>query len=242
MENIKNEGTSFKTLLKSFKWYEICFYLLGVTAVTILAILFKSSALTIILSLFGISYVFLVSKKFKYAILVCIVYTSLYVVQSALYKNWGEFILNLGIVIPLLLASVVSWFKQNDKDSLVVKGKQVSWKEFLIVLIISVILSIAFYFILKCFNTPNLIVATFSVAVTILGNYLLMRQCPYMFYIYILNCIVVILIWLLPVINGVGNSAETLPMIVTLSFYLIFNIIGLFNWNKKEKSVDNDKL
>ena len=56
-----------------------------------------------------------------------------------------------------------------------------------------------------------------------------------MFFVYILNNIVVILIWLLPVVMGVGNSAETLPMIVTLSFYLIFNIVGAINWNRKEK-------
>lgn len=233
-ENCK-KNSNFINMIKSYKWYEFCFYAFGILAVVLLAIFFKSSALTIILSIFGITYVFLVSKKFKFAIIFGIIYTTLYVVQSVLYKNWGEFILNLCVVLPMLIASLVSWLIQNDKKSLVVKSKKISLKEVVIVSVVSVVLSVAFYFVLRYFNTPNLIVATLSLFFTVLGNYLLMRQSPFMFFVYILNNIVVILIWLLPVVMGVGNSAETLPMIVTLSFYLIFNIVGAINWNRKEK-------
>ena len=232
----KDNGLKIKlqSIFSSYKWYEILFYFIGVFAIILVSIFCKSSILTIFLSILGLTYVFLVSKKFKFAIIFGVVYTTLYVVQSAFYKNWGEFIINLCVVLPILIVSMISWFLKNDKRSLKVQSKKISFKEILILLLVSAVVSVGFYFVLQYFNTPNLIVATLSLFITILGNYLLMRQSPLMFYAYILNNIVVILIWLLPVLQGEKNAIETLPMLIVFSFYLIFNILGAINWHKKE--------
>ena len=125
----KDNGLKIKlqSIFSSYKWYEILFYFIGVFTIILVSIFCKSSILTIFLSILGLTYVFLVSKKFKFAIIFGVVYTTLYVVQSAFYKNWGEFIINLCVVLPILIVSMISWFLKNDKRSLKVQSKKISF-------------------------------------------------------------------------------------------------------------------
>lgn len=236
----KNFNNQLLFILKRFKWYEWLYLIAGVISITTLSIIYKSSALTIILSLFGIFYVTFLAKQIKFSVIFGLVQTILYIIQSALYNNWGEFAINILVVFPLLLSTLITWLSKKEKG-VVVTTHEISWKEWLILILIDLVISIAFYFILDYFETPYLIFATISVFFTSMANYLLLRKSFYMFFVFIATNATMILIWLMPIIEGVEKNFETIPMLVLLCFYTISNILGIVNWRKRKVS-DKDAL
>lgn len=223
---------------KSFKWYELTTFIVSLIVVVVLSICFRSSWLTIILSISGIIYVFLLAKRYKISMVFGIIQSVLYIIQSALYKNWGEFAINIIIVFPLILISLISWEKQNSNVQ--VESKSMSKKEILIAIIIDLLISIMFYFILRKFNTNYLIFATLSVFSTTLANYLMLRKSVFMFLMFTVTNILMLLIWLMPIFEGISANFETIPMLAQLIVYALLNLFGIINWKKNKTSVQNN--
>ena len=76
----------------NFSWFDWLIMAFAVISIFVSSILLKSSALTIICSLMGVIYVILWSKRYKIALIFCLIYVSLYIWQSVNYQNWGEVI------------------------------------------------------------------------------------------------------------------------------------------------------
>ncbi len=228
-------------IAKKFKWYEVLYLTLGLIAVVALSIIAKSSAITILYSIFGVLYVGAIAKQLKIGLIFGLLQTTLYIVQSALYNNWGEFILNIAIVLPLIVLSIVGWFRKSS--GVTVTSKKLSRNEWIILTIINLAVSIAFYFVLAEFDTPNLLLASISAFFTILAHYLMVRKSPFMFVGFIGVNITTFLIWLLPIIEVQALNFETVPMLATIVVYLISNIFGAINWfkdaSKKQKEQES---
>ena len=137
-------------IAKKFKWYEVLYLTLGLIAVVALSIIAKSSAITISYSIFGVLYVGAIAKQLKIGLIFGLLQATLYIVQSALYNNWGEFILNIAIVLPLIVLSIVGWFRKSS--GVTVTSKKLSRNEWIILTIINLAVSIAFYFVLALFD------------------------------------------------------------------------------------------
>lgn len=223
----------FNIFLSKFNWFEITYISLGMVAIIVLSILAKSSALTICFSITATLYVALLAKRFKFAIVLGIIQSILYIIQSALYKNWGELILTSVIVLPILIATYVLWNKESDKNELQVRRKKMSLKVWCVSILICLILGVGFYFLLKYLETPNLIIATISVSLNILAHWLMLNKNPAMFMLFLICNVFMLLIWLLPIVNGESANLETIPMLVVISLYLISNSLGIYNWFKK---------
>lgn len=228
-------------IAKKFKWYEVLYLTLGLIAVVALSIIAKSSAITISYSIFGVLYVGAIAKQLKMGLIFGLLQTTLYIVQSALYNNWGEFILNIAIVLPLIVLSIVGWFRKSS--GVTVTSKKLSRNEWIIFTIINLAVSIAFYFVLALFDTPNLLLASISAFFTILAHYLMVRKSTFMFVGFIGVNITTFLIWLLPIIEVQALNFETVPMLATIVVYLISNIFGAINWfkdaSKKQKEQES---
>ncbi len=244
----ENFSKAIKEIFLSFKWYEYLYFSLGLVAVVVLSLLAKSSAITIAYSIFGILYVACLARKLKIGLIFGAIKTLLYIAQSALYHNWGEFVLNIVVVLPLILLSIIGWFRKSL--GVTVTSKKLSRNEWIILLIVNLALSVAFYFILAEFDTPNLLVASISIFFTISSHYLMVRKSPFMFIGFICVNIATFLIWLLPIIEGQALNFETAPMLATMLVYAISNIFGTVNWFKgalkqqKEGKIDEkvDKI
>lgn len=244
----ENFSKVIKEIFLSFKWYEYLYFSLGLVAVVVLSLLAKSSAITITYSIFGILYVACLARKLKIGLIFGAIKTPLYIAQSALYHNWGEFVLNIAVVLPLILLSIIGWFRKSS--GVTVTSKKLSRNEWIILLIVNLALSVAFYFILAEFDTPNLLVASISIFFTISSHYLMVRKSPFMFIGFICVNITTFLIWLLPIIEAQTFNFETAPMLATILVYAISNIFGTVNWFKgalkqqKERKIDEkvDKI
>lgn len=232
---------NFKNKIKDLtilNWIEIIFFSICLLSIITISIVVKSSLLTIFFSIFAILYVAFLSYGLKITIIFGIIQCILYVIESFLNRNYGEAILNVGVVLPLLVFSCFSWIKGNDKQQQIKKNK-ISIKELLILLFCSLTIAVAFYFILKAFNTPQLILASLSVFFTIVGNYLLMRKSILMFFAFAILNLIALLIWLLPIIDGEGQSLANVPIVIVFIGFTGSNIFGLINW---KKSVNNESV
>ena len=232
---------NIKRFFSHFTWYEIVFSLISIFTVLGLSIYAKSSALTILYSFFAVLYVLLLMKKFKISIIFGIIQSVLYIIQSGLYNNWGEFIINIAVILPILILTLINWEKDKNIEEITVKSRKVSLKSWIIILILSLCVGIVFFFVLRYFNTPYLILASLSGFFATFANCIMLKKSPFMFVFYSFANIISFLIWLLPIINGVETNFETIPMAATLCVFALSNVFGLINWFKRDKSTDDKK-
>ena len=91
--------------------------------------------------------------------------------------------------------------------------------------------TVAFYFILKAFDTANLLISTFSITTSFGAAYLTMRRSPYYALWYAANDIVLIVLWTLAAIEDISYVS----VIICFVAFLINDIYGFINWRKMEK-------
>jgi len=225
---------------KRFTIFDYCLLLIGLCATITVSIIFKGNIFAIFTSVLGITGVFFTAKGYIIgaflAILQCLFY-SVIAFKNAFY---GEVIIYLAFLIPLNIVIIFQWLKNRSKqDKMVVKINKISFKEIALIFFGSVIIFVAGYFILKAFNTANLILSTISVTVGIVGNYLNLRRDKRSFYVFITNNSVVIVMWLVYAIQS--NDFSVLPLIICCCTNIVSNIYGIINWTKlyKKQNLEN---
>lgn len=232
---------NIKRFFSHFTWYEIVFSLISIFTVLGLSIYAKSSALTNLYSFFAVLYVLLLMKKFKISIVFGIIQVTLYIIQSGLYNNWGEFIINIVVILPILILTLINWGKDKNNGNITVKSQKVSLKSWIIILVLALCIGISFFFVLRYFNTPYLILASLSGFFATMANCIMLKKSPLMFIFFTIANIISFLIWVLPIVNGVSENFETIPMLATLCVFELSNILGLVNWLKKDRVENDDK-
>ena len=96
--------------------------------------------------------------------------------------------------------------------------------------VLTLFMTVAFYFILKYFKTPNLLVSTLSVLTSFTASFLLFFRNSYYALAYAANDIVLIVLWVLATITDISY----LPMILCFTMFLINDLYGFFSWKKRE--------
>ncbi len=83
------------------------------------------------------------------------------------------------------------------------------------------------YFLLKAFNTNALIISTISVVASLFAIYLQIRRSRFSFSFYIINDIVLMLLWGVAVLQG---NIFLLPMVLNPIINLLSDGYGFYNW------------
>ena len=87
----------------------------------------------------------------------------------------------------------------------------------------------AFYFILRALDTDNLIVSTISLTTGITAAYLMLRRCEFFSILFILNDIVLIVLWAMKLASA---GTEVLPSVIAFSMFLINDAYCFISWQK----------
>lgn len=135
-------------------------------------------------------------------------------------------------MLPMSIGGIVSWLSHKSDKTDTVEINKISLKEYIYIGITSILAFISLYHILKLFDTSQLFVSTFSMIVSLLSIYLLVRRSKYCFVFYLLNDIILIILWGIPLISG---NLLLIPMIIDPFVLLISDSYGIFNWNDMEK-------
>ncbi len=226
-----------KKLSNYFTKFEICLWTASVSLIILsFCILDKENYLTLIASIIGATFLIFNAKGNPIGQFLTIVFSILYGIISYSFSYYGEMITYLGMTMPMALFALISWLKNPyQKGKAEVKVNRLSKKEILFMLVLTLIVTFVFYFILEYFNTANIIPSTISVTTSFLAVYLTLRRSPYFALAYAMNDLVLIILWVL----ATKTQISYLSVVICFAVFFVNDMYGFINWKKIEKRQNN---
>lgn len=191
-----------------------------------------SGYLTLVASLIGVTSLIFNAKGNPFGQFLMIVFSLLYGVISFSYSYYGEMITYLGMTAPMALFALISWLCHPYKGRRSqVTVKRLSGKEISFMLVLTVLVTVLFYFVLAYFHTENLPLNTLSVTTSFLAVYMTFRRSPYFALAYAANDVVLILLWIL----AAGENTAYVSVVVCFAAFLLNDLYCFYNWLRMEK-------
>ncbi|MGN0487761.1 MAG: nicotinamide riboside transporter PnuC [Ruminococcus sp.] len=192
----------------------------------------RNNYITLTASLIGVTSLIFNAKGNPIGQLLMIIFSVLYGFISYRFSYFGEMVTYLGMTAPMAFVALISWLKNPYNGSKSeVKVNQISKKEHIFMWVLTVIMTVIFYFILTNFHTANIIPSTISVTTSFLAVYLTFRRSPYFAIGYGANDVVLIILWTLAALEDLSY----ISVIVCFIAFLVNDIYGFFSWRKMER-------
>ena len=223
-------------ILKDWSKFEKTLLFGNIIVVSTIGIIFKADLLTTACSIIGITTALLLAKGKNLGQLMGILITLLYSIKKKKNKYYGEVLIYVFLMLPMFVVGTFSWIKHQNKKTNSVEINNIKAKEWIIVSIIFIGVFIGIYYVLKAFNTNELIVSTASVLASLFAVYLQVRRSKYSFSFYIVNDIILFILWGTPVFKG---NYTLIPMLLNPVFNFINDLYGFYYWRKTEKIQKN---
>lgn len=186
----------------------------------------ESDWMTLVASLVGVTSLIFLAKGMLIGQVLVIIFSTFYGILSYLNAYYGEVLTYVGMTAPMAVVTLISWARHPYKDSGEVEVARVGWREVVGLLLLSVVVTVAFYYILRALGTANLWVSTVSVTTSFVAVGLTALRSPYYAVGYALNDVVLIVLWLL---------AKNIPMAFCFVMFLANDIYGFINWQRMKK-------
>lgn len=216
-----------------FTKFEKMLWLVSVLVITVAFILLdRTNWLTLIASLIGVTFLILNAKGNPLGQFLTIVFSILYGYISYSFSYYGEMVTYLGMTAPMALLALISWLRHPYKGNKAqVEVNSISRREVYLMLILTVAVTVAFYFILSYFNTANIYPSTLSVTTSFLAVYLTFRRSPYFALAYASNDFVLIILW------GMASLEDKsyISVLVCFVVFLVNDLYGFVNWKKMQR-------
>lgn len=192
----------------------------------------RGSYLNLIASLVGVTSLIYCAKGNPFGQVMIIIFSLLYSIISYSFRYYGELATYAGMTLPMAIIALVEWMRHPYKgNKSEVEVRKITVTDHFVMWTLAVVVTIVFYFILKFFNTANLIVSTFSVTTSFVAVYLTFRRSPYYAIAYAANDIVLIVLWLLASLEDV----KYVSVLACFAAFLVNDIYGFINWRRMEK-------
>ena len=207
----------------------------GCSATAMIAAFFvfdRVNYLNLAASLVGVTSLIFAAKANPIGQALMIVFSVLYGIISYGSAYYGEMITYLGMTMPMSVVSLISWLKNpyNGNKS-EVKLNKIHRGEVLLMCGLAVVVTAAFYFILKAFGTANLAFSTLSVTTSFIAVYLTFRRSPFFAGAYASNDIVLIILWIL----AARENSGYISVAVCFAAFLVNDLYGLISWRRIER-------
>ena len=224
-------------LLNYFTKFEIILWSFSILSIIISFFVFdRSNYLTLCASLIGVTSLIFCAKGNPVGQVLMIIFSIIYGIISYSFSYFGEMITYLGMTLPMCVFALVSWlknpYKDNKSEVAVAKLKK---KDIPLIIISALAVSIAFYFILKNFNTANLLPSTFSVTTSFIAAFLTYKRSPFFALAYATNDIVLIVLWIL----ATKEDISYISVIICFVVFLFNDLYGFSNWLRMQKRLQN---
>lgn len=189
----------------------------------------RESYLTLAASLIGVTSLIFNAKGNPIGQALMIVFSLLYGYISYTFAYYGEMLTYLGMTMPMAAFALVSWLKNPYKGNKAeVEVNSIGKVEQVLMWLLTVVVTVFFYFVLDCFNTANIIPSTVSVMTSFLAVYLTFRRCPAFALAYAANDIILILLWVFASVS----DARYISVVVCFAAFLFNDIYGYISWKK----------
>lgn len=128
--------------------------------------------------------------------------------------------------------ALISWLRNPyNGNKAEVKVNRLKFKEIMFMILLTVIVTFIFYYILSAFHTANLILSTISVTTSFLAVYLTFRRSAFYAIGYASNDIVLIILWILATVS----DWSYLSVVICFVMFLANDIYGFISWSKMQK-------
>lgn len=223
----------FKKLKGYFTPTEIAIWTSSVVLIVLSFLIFdRENYLTLIASLLGATSLMLCAKGNPIGQVIVIIFSTLYGYISYTYAYYGEVITYMCMTAPMAVLALISWLKNPYKGNhSEVKVNRISRREICFMLLLALIVTVAFYFILKAFGTANLLVSTLSITTSFAAVYLTYRRSPYFAVAYAINDVVLISLWLFATLD----DPSYVSVIICFITFLANDVYSFLNWRRMEK-------
>ena len=206
---------------------------LWITSVLLIVISFflfdRTNYMTLCASIIGVTSLIFNAKGNPFGQLLMVIFSLLYGIISFTFSYYGEMITYLGMTMPMAVFALISWIKNPyNGNKAEVKVNEISRKEMVLMWLGTLVVTLIFYYILKYFNTANIIPSTLSVTTSFVAVYLTFRRSPYFAVAYALNDIVLIVLWILASILEI----RYISVVVCFSAFFVNDIYGFISWRK----------
>jgi len=220
-------------MIKLKEYFSISDKLLWISSVTAIIVSFimfdKTNYLTLLASLIGVTSLIFNAKGNPFGQLLMVIFSLLYGIISFSFAYYGEMLTYLGMTMPMALFALISWLKNPyNGNRAEVKVNTITKRETVFMFILSIIITILFYYVLLYFNTANIIPSTLSVTTSFIAVYLTFRRNPYFALAYAANDIVLIYLWIYASIY----DARYISVVVCFLAFLFNDIYGYISWQK----------
>ncbi len=218
---------------KYFSKAEIILWSVSVLLITASFCVFdREKYLTLTASLIGVTSLIFNAKGNPFGQLLMVVFSLLYGIISYGFAYYGEMVTYLGMTLPMAVFALVSWLKNPYKGNRAqVKVNSISKKEILFMCWVALIITVIFYFILKRFNTANIIPSTISVTTSFVAAYLTFRRSPLFALAYASNDVVLIVMWIMASVYDI----RYVSVVVCFAAFFVNDIYGFISWQKMKR-------
>ena len=189
----------------------------------------RESYLTLAASLIGVTSLIYNAKGNPFGQLLMVVFSLLYGVISYTFRYFGEMITYLGMTMPMAAFALVSWLKNPyNGNKAEVAVNHLSRREWLFACVLTLEVTVLFYFILAAFDTANLLPSTLSVTTSFLAVYLTLRRSAAFAVAYAANDVILIILWLM----ASRTDFSYLSVAVCFIAFLANDLYGFISWRR----------
>lgn len=219
--------------LKSLNKFDWCLWIFSLCAVVLSFVVVRNTDyVTLATSLIGVTSLIFAAKGDAFGLILMLAFSLIYSVVAYFFGYYGETIIYLCMQFPTCALSLASWLKNpSKKGSAEVKIGKLTRKYAVLLCILAIAVTVAFYFILRAFHTENLIVSTLSVATSFVALYLMIFRVPAYAAAYMVNDVVLIALWSM----ACAASLNYLPMVVCFCVFFLNDLYGLIHWTIRKR-------
>ena len=211
--------------------FELFLWLTSMAVVAVSYIAFQSGdMLSLIASLIGVTALIFVAKGHVLGQMLTIVFAVFYGVISWGFRYYGEVITYLCMTAPMALLALITWLRNPYKDSAEVAVRRLTGKNWLVLILLTVVVTAAFYFILRAMGNAALVISTVSITTSFLASYLTAMRSPYYALAYAANDLVLIVLWVIAALADISS----VPMVACFVMFFLNDMYGFINWRRME--------
>lgn len=224
----------FKLIFRYFERKELFLWFGSLAVITIFFVIFdRDNYINLFASLIGVTSLIFAAKGNPIGPALMIVFSLIYGYISYNFSYYGEMITYVGMSLPMSILSVISWLTNPfEKGKAEAKIGNLTRKDIISMCILTLLVTILFYFILDYFDTANIFPSTLSVTTSFAAVFLTYKRSEFYAVAYAFNDIILIILWSLAALQDL----KYVLIIVCFVVFLINDIYGYINWCKtKEK-------
>lgn len=212
--------------------FELGLWLTSIVVIIGTALIFQSGDwLSLVASLIGVTALIFIAKGHVLGQVLTIVFAVFYGVISWQFRYYGEVITYLGMSAPMAVVSLITWLRHPFKDTAEVAVRRMTKQHWLILCLLTALVTAIFFFILRALGNAALAVSTISITTSFLAASLTAMRSPYYALGYAANDIVLIVLWVIAALTDISS----ISMVACFVMFFANDLYGFVSWRRMAK-------